>query len=180
MIDDEKLECPICLDTICQEDIIKLNNCKHIFHKNCIWEWQKNNNSCPLCRKNICNFYFVKHNPFPFVYKKIIVETKEDKIYVYQYNETFENKYLNHQEFNINNLNLIMYYDYFKIKKMKVYKNTIKLYLVELNNNKLKSYKKTLFLNDIKESINIFNNVKNQIVDFYKKNYNQTFNFVEQ
>ena len=62
---NEDNECPICLDTICQEDMIKLNNCKHIFHKNCIWEWQKNNNSCPLCRKNICNFYFVKHNPFP-------------------------------------------------------------------------------------------------------------------
>ena len=36
----------------------KINNtciisCYHIFHKNCILDWYKNNKSCPLCRKKL-------------------------------------------------------------------------------------------------------------------------------
>ena len=37
----EENECPICLDKICDEEEIRLHNCKHIFHKDCIKEWQK-------------------------------------------------------------------------------------------------------------------------------------------
>ena len=132
-----------------------------------------------LCRINICNFYFVKHNPYPLINKNIIVETKEDRIYLYNYNSEFENKYKNHEEFDINNLKIFDYIDYYKIKKMKVCRNTLKLYLVKFNNNKMKIYKKTLILKDMVESVNIFNNIRNLVVKFYKNNYNQTFNFVE-
>ena len=65
--------CAICLCDI--EHKVKLS-CKHIFHKECIEEWQKRSNTCPLCREdtntniiyNICvkeyekNFLIKKRN----------------------------------------------------------------------------------------------------------------------
>lgn len=45
-------KCSICLEEMYKE--IKETICNHIFHKECIEEWIKNNkNSCPLCRKNL-------------------------------------------------------------------------------------------------------------------------------
>lgn len=29
--------------------------CNHIYHNNCIEEWLKKNNTCPICRTVICN-----------------------------------------------------------------------------------------------------------------------------
>jgi hypothetical protein len=50
----DSLNNEICI--ICQEDnennLVKINNCGHIFHNNCIIEWLTRNNSCPLCRNN--------------------------------------------------------------------------------------------------------------------------------
>ena len=48
-IPKKKHYCSICLDKNKQK-IIKLNICKHKFHKICIEEWIQNNNTCPLCR----------------------------------------------------------------------------------------------------------------------------------
>jgi E3 ubiquitin-protein ligase DOA10 len=47
--------CPICFEDFQEnEDVIPLPcNEKHIFHDNCITEWLKNNNACPLCKKPI-------------------------------------------------------------------------------------------------------------------------------
>ena len=45
-------ECVICCDTI-SDNILKLNNCNHIFHKDCIYKWIHYNRTCPLCRANI-------------------------------------------------------------------------------------------------------------------------------
>jgi|LakMenEpi03Aug12_release.lakeMendotaPanAssembly.Ray.scaffolds.fasta_scaffold358267_1 hypothetical protein len=43
-------ECSICLDTIKINDkIIKLN-CVHFFHSECITQWCKECQTCPLCR----------------------------------------------------------------------------------------------------------------------------------
>ena len=33
-----------------QKKIFKLE-CSHLFHKNCILEWLKNKNTCPICRQ---------------------------------------------------------------------------------------------------------------------------------
>lgn len=45
-------ECSICLAPIKKNKKNELN-CNHIFHNNCINEWLKKNNSCPLCRTQI-------------------------------------------------------------------------------------------------------------------------------
>ena len=44
-------ECPICLDELSKQ-VIKLN-CGHFFHPNCINDWKKINNVCPVCREKI-------------------------------------------------------------------------------------------------------------------------------
>ncbi len=44
-------ECSICLTSI--DNKKKDLNCMHSFHTNCIDEWLKTNNSCPLCRNII-------------------------------------------------------------------------------------------------------------------------------
>lgn len=49
----EENECSICLQDL-EYDIIKLD-CNHFFHGNCINDWRKKNNSCPICRKIIIN-----------------------------------------------------------------------------------------------------------------------------
>ena len=45
----------ICLDEYHPNDDIILLPCndKHFFHSNCIKDWLKTNNSCPLCKKPI-------------------------------------------------------------------------------------------------------------------------------
>lgn len=54
-----KPECSICLDiyktgeTICWA---KTDECDHIFHRECIVEWMKDHDDCPLCRTNLMSF----------------------------------------------------------------------------------------------------------------------------
>ena len=43
--------CPICLDKFSSK-VIKLK-CNHIYHKECIRPWLKENKSCPMCREEI-------------------------------------------------------------------------------------------------------------------------------
>ena len=51
-------ECPICLDEL-SKHVIKLN-CGHFFHPNCINDWKKINNVCPVCRERIGKIMSVK------------------------------------------------------------------------------------------------------------------------
>ena len=46
--------CSICLDDYSDPEI-KLNKlpCNHIFHKDCVQEWLKDNDTCPDCRTEI-------------------------------------------------------------------------------------------------------------------------------
>jgi hypothetical protein len=46
--------CSICQDVINEGDEIRmLNNCLHIFHRNCIDTWYQRNVRCPVCRDDI-------------------------------------------------------------------------------------------------------------------------------
>ena len=47
-------KCVICLDNVYKKDHIK-TLCKHSFHKDCLDNWSKNNNKCPLCRTLLHN-----------------------------------------------------------------------------------------------------------------------------
>jgi hypothetical protein len=46
LIHDDNYCCGICFET---DNLIKLD-CKHTYHTNCLNEWIKDNNTCPLCR----------------------------------------------------------------------------------------------------------------------------------
>ena len=47
-------ECAICLEEFKRNDIIKeFYKCKHIFHKDCLKNWLKRSNVCPLCKHDL-------------------------------------------------------------------------------------------------------------------------------
>ena len=45
-------ECCICLERMKTKNrtTLKVLTCKHVFHTKCIEEWNKINNTCPICR----------------------------------------------------------------------------------------------------------------------------------
>ena len=45
--------CTICLEDFTEEEEVVLCPCKHCYHENCIKEWLRLKNSCPLCKLNI-------------------------------------------------------------------------------------------------------------------------------
>jgi hypothetical protein len=48
-------QCPITLDYFDKNDeIIEINKCKHAFIKECFIIWYTQNNTCPVCRVEIC------------------------------------------------------------------------------------------------------------------------------
>ena len=51
-------ECSICLHNIKSNNLIE-TKCKHKFHKYCLKEWLKTNNTCPICREPIKRVYSV-------------------------------------------------------------------------------------------------------------------------
>ena len=51
-IDDSQDQgCCICLENYEEGDSLRVLNCKHHFHKQCLDTWLLRNNSCPLCRE---------------------------------------------------------------------------------------------------------------------------------
>ncbi|CAG9326065.1 unnamed protein product [Blepharisma stoltei] len=49
-LSEDCLDCPVCKDNFTkQSDLLKLP-CNHIFHKECVVNWLKRRNSCPVCR----------------------------------------------------------------------------------------------------------------------------------
>ncbi|CAG8612604.1 3747_t:CDS:2 [Acaulospora morrowiae] len=60
---DAQATCPICLEAFCLPSTDQESNslpqtvrqmpCKHVFCESCLFQWLKENNTCPLCRKEI-------------------------------------------------------------------------------------------------------------------------------
>ncbi|KAF9559948.1 hypothetical protein CPC08DRAFT_637153, partial [Agrocybe pediades] len=54
--DDSDKRCPICLDDYGQTDkVLKLTNCAHWLHQDCLQRWLQTSNTCPVCRKSVVN-----------------------------------------------------------------------------------------------------------------------------
>ena len=71
--EDEKetMTCRICLDDLCSTENNKMDlECGHSFHQNCLNEWRKENNTCPICRGE------VKEKTTRYLYNRIL-ETRE-------------------------------------------------------------------------------------------------------
>lgn len=46
-------QCSICCESISQFDLIRYLKCLHYFHDNCINDWLKKGDTCPICRMDI-------------------------------------------------------------------------------------------------------------------------------
>ena len=51
-IDDDGLDCCICLDKFVENGESVVLKCNHRFHTNCIINWFEQELTCPLCRRN--------------------------------------------------------------------------------------------------------------------------------
>lgn len=49
----QNLHCSICNRDMEVDERVKILNCTHIFHKDCLGPWVFINNTCPNCRKLI-------------------------------------------------------------------------------------------------------------------------------
>lgn len=53
--EDNATSCSICMEDFSESSddgkVIKMPRCLHLFHQGCIFEWLKQQNSCPLCRR---------------------------------------------------------------------------------------------------------------------------------
>lgn len=47
---DEDRICPVCLAEMEEGTLVKEMPCRHLYHKNCLLEWLRTKNSCPVCR----------------------------------------------------------------------------------------------------------------------------------
>ena len=44
-------QCSVCLEEMKKgEEVCELKRCGHVFHNECVNEWFKTKNSCPVCR----------------------------------------------------------------------------------------------------------------------------------
>ena len=48
--------CSVCMSTFESNDIVKLTNCNHMFHVDCLNDWIENNHSCPICRGDLGDY----------------------------------------------------------------------------------------------------------------------------
>uniref|UniRef100_A0A3B3ZQJ4 PHD and ring finger domains 1 n=1 Tax=Periophthalmus magnuspinnatus TaxID=409849 RepID=A0A3B3ZQJ4_9GOBI len=55
--DEEAEKCPICLHSFNRQPVATPENCEHYFCLDCILEWSKNANSCPIDRTNFKVIY---------------------------------------------------------------------------------------------------------------------------
>jgi len=51
---DSYEKCPICIVELEDGDLVKiLPSCSHVYHGECVDQWLKVNNSCPLCKREV-------------------------------------------------------------------------------------------------------------------------------
>ncbi|KAK9668100.1 hypothetical protein RND81_13G035400 [Saponaria officinalis] len=70
---DQTENCAICLHKFkTRDEIRKLQNCKHIFHRMCVDRWmEQDQRSCPLCRTSLVPNYLLN------VFNKRLLEDEE-------------------------------------------------------------------------------------------------------
>ncbi|XP_076803450.1 uncharacterized protein LOC143447299 isoform X2 [Clavelina lepadiformis] len=73
--DDEDDSCPVCLNEFGDQQVGIPSNCKHVFCVDCILEWSKNANSCPVDRIEFYGIRVYKHYGGCFVHE-LTVEGK--------------------------------------------------------------------------------------------------------
>ena len=86
---NDNKDCSICIDNINEEFILE---CNHSFCKDCIYNWLKKSQTCPLCRnevKEVNNYGFGTSKPNIIKYKpNLYIDTSVNN---QQFIEQFEN-----------------------------------------------------------------------------------------
>ncbi|XP_028306489.1 PHD and RING finger domain-containing protein 1 isoform X2 [Gouania willdenowi] len=75
--DEDAEKCPICLNSFTSQPVATPENCEHYFCFDCILEWAKNSNSCPVDRSTFNNIYL--RRCFGGKLKKVITVQKPVK-----------------------------------------------------------------------------------------------------
>ena len=100
----EKPNCSICLENIDLINGLKIKECGHMFHGECIKEWIKLRNNCPLCRTIVRRQFDIYQNKYKGFYKsqkRIFIN--DNHLYIFKINNKIkklnkENKNSNHNE----------------------------------------------------------------------------------
>lgn len=98
--DSLKDKCSICLDILCNDEIVKLK-CGHLFHKKCFIKCIENNHfkNCPYCRQDIVLDSLIKPQLGIISKKKNIKKPRRNSL------NLFEKKHLNNIEY-IDDINI--------------------------------------------------------------------------
>lgn len=77
--------CSICLESL-NTSIVK-TTCGHIFHTDCLIEWYKKKQTCPLCNNKLSTYYLNENNRWIIQdFTNIILNELEPLIHPNQYN----------------------------------------------------------------------------------------------
>ena len=49
-LEEDKKQCVICMEDFNNGDEVMYLPCLHVFHKDCLLEWFKGHNDCPICK----------------------------------------------------------------------------------------------------------------------------------
>ena len=75
------MECSICLDKFNSSSNTSVTlKCGHIYHKNCIKRWLKNNEGCPLCREDTENNIKWDYGELEYDEKEEIIMNKKANV----------------------------------------------------------------------------------------------------
>lgn len=71
---------------------VNLYECGHQFHVDCLQNWLKNKNTCPLCRTKITYHFSIYFNKKKYRKKIYLFRIDEDKCYIYKLRNCKSNK----------------------------------------------------------------------------------------
>uniref|UniRef100_A0A8C8DF33 PHD and RING finger domain-containing protein 1 n=1 Tax=Oryzias sinensis TaxID=183150 RepID=A0A8C8DF33_9TELE len=78
--DEDAEKCPICLNTFSEQPVATPENCEHYFCFDCILEWTKNANSCPVDRTTFNSIYIRKCYGGKVTVQKPAQKSQEDAV----------------------------------------------------------------------------------------------------
>jgi len=78
-----EFECPICLCEITKSDSIRTLACRHKYHGECITDWSKQRNDCPVCRAKIKGNHNIEWILFSLKISKYFIFKLENRLNIF-------------------------------------------------------------------------------------------------
>lgn len=156
---DDK-ECAICLEEINDSKCIVLK-CNHIYHKKCINAWLKKNETCPMCRVYLKQYYYgcvynSKKLNFPIKFTLILNDDHFIIKYYYKYTNIFKKRIVLH------------------FKKIKYFSYTGRFFSYDYLDDESKIIKKEILsMNSNNMAENLFSLLKDKVTQISQNQNNQ-------